>query len=227
MELHEYLDQTETTEENTGFVVDTEEKANWTLRKIRQFKEKADGNKKLAQAEIGRIEEWLGKENNSLSDSIEHFEFLLQGYAEKQKAADPKFKSMKLPYGKLRFKKQQPEFKQEEEPLVLFLKNNGLKEKYVETKEKPKWGEFKKVAAIEKRVYKRTVTINEDKTNKELEVLTNLDPSSFESKDKVLYDMSTGEVFTNLVIKDVLVYNGSIVDGVTVIEREDKFEVEV
>lgn len=219
MELQEYLDEEQPVE--TGFVVDTEEKADWTLRKIRQFKEKANANAKLAQAEIGRIEEWLGKENNVLADSIKYFEAILRQYAEKQKQLDPKFKSMKLPNGKLRYKKQPPEFQKDDDGLVSFLKGSDLQKDYIETKETPKWGEFKKVATVEKRVFVRC-------EGEEIESLTKLNPAEYKAiKSGGLCNITTGETFDDLFIKDVLIYNGSVVDGVTVIERPDKFEVDV
>ena len=72
------LEQAEVTEDR--FIVDTPEKADWALYKLRETNETINQNKKLADKNHERIDEWLERENSKANESKEYFEGLLQEY---------------------------------------------------------------------------------------------------------------------------------------------------
>lgn len=174
MELNKFLDEQEEVTQ-AGFVVDTDEKANWALRKIKQFKEQQKENNALADAEIEKINAWAKQENEKAQQSIDYFQGLIAAFALKKRETDPKFKSMKLPNGRIRFKKQQPKWNYDDEKVVKALKDAGLQD-FIKVKESPSKTDIKKA-----------------------------------------FDVQDGKV----VVPDT----GEILDGVEVIEQEDKFEV--
>lgn len=135
MNLHEYLDSQEEVN-NENFTIDDEQKANWALRKIKQHQEQQKENTALAESEINKIEEWLKSENDKAQQSIDYFQGLLASYALNLRESDPKFKSSKLPNGRIRFKKQQPKFNYDEDKLTQHLKQSGYTD-LIKVKESP------------------------------------------------------------------------------------------
>ena len=130
-------------EEKERFKVKDNEGADWCLRKIKALKTQQDENTGLAQKEIDRIKTWEKAENEKLQNNIAFFEGLLLEYHLPIYQADDKKKTISLPNGKLKMRKQQPNFIRDDEKLVEYLKNTGQSD-LVEVIEKPKWGEFKK-----------------------------------------------------------------------------------
>ena len=61
------LEQAEVTEDR--FIVDTPEKADWALYKLRETNETINQNKKLADKNHERIDEWLEHENSKANES--------------------------------------------------------------------------------------------------------------------------------------------------------------
>lgn len=129
--MQEALKKVEKVEEKNGFVVDNDKKAVWCLRKIKHLKEKQKHNSELAKAEIEEIQkeidevqEWLDKENDRLSSNIEYFESLLFSYALKLREENPEFKTHKLPFGQLQFRKKRPKWKYDNEKLLEFVEKN-------------------------------------------------------------------------------------------------------
>lgn len=86
-------------------------------------------------------------QNTKLQKHIEFLTSLLEPYHRKILEADPKAKTIKLPHGDLKIRKQQPDFERDEEALVTSLKELGLKE-YIKTEEKPRWGELKPITDV-------------------------------------------------------------------------------
>ncbi len=107
------------------FKIEDKEQATWALRKIRALKAQIEENRKLAIAEIARIDQWEQKENETAKNSINFFESLLYDFAIKERAADPKLKSIKLPHGTIRFRKQQPEYIRDDEKLIKWAITSG------------------------------------------------------------------------------------------------------
>jgi hypothetical protein len=163
--------------ETESFKIDDKKQAEWALRKIKALKSQIEENNEIVQEEIFRLENWLQTQNKTAENSIKFFEGLLREFLTKENQKDHKIKSIKLPHGTFKFKKQQPEFIKDENVLVEWLKTSN-KHSLIKVKETADWINLK-----------RTVDVVEDK----------------------LVDTETGE----------------ILQGVTVVEREDKFEVVV
>jgi phage host-nuclease inhibitor protein Gam len=133
--LQEFLDDQEQVN-SESFVIDTEEKANWALRKIRSLQEKKKDNITLAEAEVAKIDTWLETVNEKVTNDIDYFVQMLTIFALKRRDQDPKFKSLKLPYGKIGFRKQQPKWEYDDSKLLAALKSSGLDE-LIRIKEEP------------------------------------------------------------------------------------------
>ena len=126
------------------FKIDDDEKANWALRKIRHKKQKIKEKEELAQKEIDKIQkeideikDWLNEEKSKLQNDIENFKTMLFEYAASIKEEDPDFKTKKLPFGKLQFRKQRPKWQYNDEKLFDSIKEAGYKgTSIIQTKEK-------------------------------------------------------------------------------------------
>ena len=174
--LYEFLEQEEGVN-NEGFKVTDEQKADWVLRKLRQVEEQQKEDIALAESEIEKIEAWLEQKKEKHDRDRDYFQGLLAAYAVERRHEDPKVRSLKLPNGRLRCKKQQPKFTYEDDRLVESLKAHG-RDDLIKVKEIP-----------DKENLKKQYTLNGDK----------------------LFDPETGEAL----------------QGVTVEQRDDKFEWEV
>lgn len=105
-------------QEEQRFTVETPEQANWALRKIRALQAKINEAKELAQAEVDRIDQWLADETGKAEDSIAFFTGLLEEYHRAEIERDPKAKTIKLPYGQLQMRAQQPDFQRDDKVLI-------------------------------------------------------------------------------------------------------------
>lgn len=140
--LHDFLDEQEGTEKES-FTVKDDSQANWALRKIKQMNDQIEQNNALAQAEIDKIEQWNQSENEKAQSSIDYFQGLLAEYAMKKKAEDPKFKSLKLPNGRIGFRKQQPKWNYDDETVLEALKKANMND-FINVKESPRKADIKK-----------------------------------------------------------------------------------
>ncbi|WP_432352687.1 host-nuclease inhibitor Gam family protein [Sporosarcina sp. A2] len=143
--------QTAEVEEKERFEITDEATLHWTFRKMRELKSKIAEKEELAKSEYDRIDEerklvddWLEKETNSFSQSIEYFEHLIREYHSTLLSEDDSRKTLSTPFGKSKTttSKAQPE-KLDDEKLLSFVKNNGYKE-FIKTQESVMWGELKK-----------------------------------------------------------------------------------
>ena len=80
-----------------GFVVDDDEKAEWAVRKLARIRRKQAENKKIYDAEINRILEWLKTVNETLERDALYFEAVLTPYALLERSNGRK--SLVLPHG--------------------------------------------------------------------------------------------------------------------------------
>lgn len=144
--LNQYLEEQEQTERET-FVVDTDEKANWALRKIKQAQQKQEEINALAVAEIDKIESWNKSEKEKVQRDIDYFQGLLAYYAVKKREEDPKFKSQKLPNGRIKFVKKQPKLNYDNQAVIEYLKNNERTD-LIRVKEEPSKSDIKKAFVI-------------------------------------------------------------------------------
>ncbi|ABN53666.1 MAG TPA: hypothetical protein DEF39_11450 [Hungateiclostridium thermocellum] len=145
LEIEEVYNMPE--EKRERFKVTDKDSANWCLRKIKALKQEIEENKRIADAEIQRIQSWLKEVTEPLERSIQFFESLLIEYHMNIYAEDPSKKTIKLPYGTLKARAQQPEFCRDDEKLVNWLKQNGMTE-FVKVIEKPEWNELKKKVKV-------------------------------------------------------------------------------
>ena len=99
--------------ENEGFVVDTDQKADWAIRKLAVVRKKQAENQAIYDAEVQRITEWLSTVNTALQRDALYFEAVLRPYALTQRTEGRK--SITLPHGTIKTTAGQPkvEFKDE------------------------------------------------------------------------------------------------------------------
>ncbi|SDM26962.1 host-nuclease inhibitor Gam family protein [Halarsenatibacter silvermanii] len=140
-------------EEKSGFVIDNDEKASWALRKVRDMKRKQKANEELAQAQIEKIKEdiqeiksWLDDENSKIQNNIDFMKEKLENYAHRLRDEDPDLKTYNLPFGALKFRKQRPKWKYDEDKLLDFVENNF--EDALKIKKKVSKRELKKQAEV-------------------------------------------------------------------------------
>lgn len=130
-------------EEDKTFFIDTDEKAEWAIKKIAEERAEAQRYISVCQNAISTYQDKIKKAKADLDNKTSYFTFQLQRYMDTVKAKETKTqKTYKLPSGTLKVKYQKPEYKRDEDKLTEFLKKNYTD--YVETVYKPKWAEFKK-----------------------------------------------------------------------------------
>ena len=142
--FQEFLDE----QEDETFKITNEEQANWALRKISQLKKQIEQNDKFAEMEISKVEAWRQSENKKQQDSIDYFTGLLAEFALQKKKEDPSFKTKKLPYGKLQFRKQPSKWKVDKAKVVKYLEETGMND-FIRVKKEPKVADIKKAFNVQ------------------------------------------------------------------------------
>lgn len=136
--LNEYM-QPENVKE--GFVIDDLKKAEWALKKIAEHKAACKRIDEFADGEIAKIQDWAHEQTKSHEDDIKYFESLLMPFAASE-LQGKKTKTIKLPAGKMSFKKNTT-YERDEKAVLEFVKENGMGE-YLKVKETLDWAGFKK-----------------------------------------------------------------------------------
>lgn len=118
------------TEEQSGPLIDSMQKANYFLKLVSKIQEDIDSINMLCDGEIEKTIERVNAYRNSqikpLANQKEYYANLLKNFAEKE-LEDSKKRSVKLPYGTLSIKKQQPKWDYgDEAELLQWLKTNEL-----------------------------------------------------------------------------------------------------
>ena len=111
-------------EEKQEFIVDTEPKADWAFRKLKEIKEEEEKQKEKYKAHKEELEEWNKAKLGALEASKEHFTILLEDYYKEEKAKDPKFE-LDTPAGRLSFS-YKSKWEYEDEELKKCLWERGL-----------------------------------------------------------------------------------------------------
>lgn len=150
--LDEFLDERAAAEpEEQRFTIDTEEKADWAIRKIVKLQKKIDDAKRLANERKQQIEEWLESIESENQRSIEHFQAIIRPWAEQQ--LDGKKKTVKLPSGTVSFRKSQPKFfiggvnvDKKNSVLLEYVKQNAPT--FVKVEETADWTKFKETLIV-------------------------------------------------------------------------------
>jgi hypothetical protein len=106
------------------FQIATKDQAAWALRKMSKIQAEVNENALAADIEIKRIMDWRISENAKLQGSLNFFEYLLMGYFQEQRKADPSLKTVKLPHGILKMRAQQAEFAYDDEVLLPWAKEH-------------------------------------------------------------------------------------------------------
>jgi len=150
-------------QETDKFSIQTQEQADWAVRKIARIEHSLKEAEETAKKEIDKINEWLTGQQEHAVNEKEFFVNLLEVYHRKIIRDNPKQKTIKLPHGNLQLRAQQPEFAFGEN-LLTWVKQNSLP--YVEVQEKLKWGELKENLIVKdgKAILKETGEIVEDIT---------------------------------------------------------------
>lgn len=122
------------------FEIDSDQKAEWALQKIKEARSDRDRWVKFYETQIEKVK-YECNENTATLESM------LQGYFDRVPHRETKTQSAyDLPGGKLVLKKQGPEFECNDEQLVPWLEENAPE--FVKVKKSSDWGNFKKTVAI-------------------------------------------------------------------------------
>lgn len=118
-------DATETLgQEQERFAITNLEQATWAMRKLRALAAKEVDIRKVAEGELKRIQQWLETELRDIDSGRQFFTGILEAYHRNTIQDDPKAKTIKTPYGKLKLTKQQPEFLRDEDAIKNWAKVN-------------------------------------------------------------------------------------------------------
>ncbi|MFT8319302.1 MAG: host-nuclease inhibitor Gam family protein [Bacillus sp. (in: firmicutes)] len=162
----EELEVLEQVEEQKNFIVNNLDSATEASRRIAYFEEKKQEIDAIIEnqvapflAKIEKIKEWGEEAKKEFIDKQSYYTTTLEVYlreevAQQEEAGKKAKKSIKLPYGKISLKKQQPEFKKDEDTLLEFAISQG----YAKNKWSTEWAELKKQCVVHegKLVFKDT-----------------------------------------------------------------------
>lgn len=127
--------------ESDGFVIDTDAKAEWALKKIREAR--ADRDKWVAwyTDKIAEIKAQTDFDTMNLENMLaEYFATVPHKVTKTQE-------SYKLPGGKLVLKTQNPEYNRDDAKIIDWLKKNGQSQ-FIKVEEKLDWSGLKGATAV-------------------------------------------------------------------------------
>lgn len=143
MDYEQILDDEIEIPEKEGFVIDTPEKANWAVCKIKDARRRRDLFNMAAMSKIERMNERIRENEERCENETAFLLSALSRYIDTVPAKKTKTqKSFILPDGKLKKKFSSKVFKADEEKLTEYLKDD---EDYIKIIKKPLWAEFKKI----------------------------------------------------------------------------------
>ena len=90
----------------------------WALREIKMIEQRRQEAKETAMNEADKIMKWYEQVSQKADNEREYFDGLLLGYMNRLRQEDPKLKTVKLPGGELRVRKQQPRFEYDDEAVM-------------------------------------------------------------------------------------------------------------
>jgi hypothetical protein len=126
-----------------NFIVDTDEKAEWCLNKIREEQQERDRLTDLCNKMINKYSEQIKELEQDFETKTSYFKGQLQQYFNtvKRKATKTQ-ETYKLISGTLKIKYKAHKVKKDDLKLLEYLENNNYTE-YIETIKKAKWSELK------------------------------------------------------------------------------------
>lgn len=138
-------DLSESDDETRRFVIDSDEKAEWAIKKIRAAKEEHDRLISLIDREQNALDEKRGMIDLTYDRDTEYLKAMLNSYMRTVTVKSTKTQdSYQLLTAKLVRKRPALDYSVDNERLVKWLKDNG-KGNLVNVKETPRWGELKKL----------------------------------------------------------------------------------
>ena len=148
--LDEFLDQGLPTGQQ-GFVIDTDELADWAVRKILRCQQKNDDVKQLAEMQINKIKQWQEQLTAEYNSSITYLTTLLEPYAKSQ--LDGKKKTVKMPSGSVSFRSVSAGYfiagnkvDGKNEALLNHVRQSAPE--FLKVEESTDWAEFKKTLTL-------------------------------------------------------------------------------
>ena len=173
-------------EEKQPFIVTNLETAAEAQRRLAYFEDKKREIDKITEQQIEpfkqkieKIQAWGEEAKKEFEDKQEHYKSLLEAYwrSEIQKAIEagkkPK-KTLKLPYGSISLKRQQPEFIKDDDLLFKFAKSSG----FTKVSEKTDWSALKK----------KTQIINGQLVTEDGEIVTGIEVKERDDKFEIKLD---------------------------------------
>lgn len=138
-ELRGFMDDVEIQDLNItqedSFRITSRDQANYFVRKVMDLKNQEQEiimtAKQEAERLLGMIKQWEEKELSTIHSGMDYFNGLLREYAESELDGTKK-RSIKLPFGTLQFRAQQPKFNYDDDTLKTYLQ--GLSSDLVEEK---------------------------------------------------------------------------------------------
>ena len=128
-------------ENNEGFVIDTDAKAAWALRKIKEARADRDRFVDWYKAKIKEIEEQTDFNTMNLERMLaEYFATVPHKVTKTQE-------TYSMPEGKLVMKKQNPEYKRDDKAVIEWLKANKPGQ-FVKVKEELDWAGLKETVGV-------------------------------------------------------------------------------
>lgn len=127
--------------EPEGFVIDTDAKAEWALKKIKEARADRDTWVAWYKAKIAEITEQTDFDTMNLEKMLADY------FARVPHKVTKTQESYKLPGGKLVMKTQNPEYKRDDKVVIEWLKSNGRPE-FVKVEEKLDWAGLKDQTAV-------------------------------------------------------------------------------
>ena len=135
------------------FIIDTQEKAAWAMRKLRQHRQKQAENTNTANSlidalrqDIEGVQAWQKEQNEAIEKDASYFLVGLEAWHRKQYEEDSDIKTIKLPFGQLKIRAQQPEYIRDETKLLAWAKVSRPDD--VKTKETADWATIKKSVVV-------------------------------------------------------------------------------
>lgn len=129
------------------FIIDTDNKAEWSLLKIKEEREETQKIIKTCESMIEYYKEKIEEEKERLRNKTSFLENqLLNYFMSKERKRTKTQETYKLPSGILKLKYKAPELKRNDDELLKWIKENN--KKYLKVTESVNWSELKKEVII-------------------------------------------------------------------------------
>lgn len=134
--------------EQSEFKIDTDQKAEWALSKIREEQAEAQRLINVCNSQILYYQSELKKVQDKLENKTGNLKAMLFEYFQTvDRKATKTQETYSLPSGKLKLKYPKPEYKRDDGTLLKWLKERDMTD-YIKVSESPKWGELKKTVQV-------------------------------------------------------------------------------